>query len=288
MTLKMMKKKMLTSAFVALSAVAMACGGDDGDEKTGGDGGGDKKETYDIDLTLISVLGQSEADAIVQSHKVELINAETGKPFDPPVETMTQEGSGKFSFKAVPRSPASWIHVIGNGKDPMSTYDSLSYSAPDSGEKFLRISTVGTAGVAEGTGGFKADPTKIAIGGAVYSVDDTGKRVGAIGCAEVMIDDKPSPAEDVDQRYVASTGLPTTLDKLKQTLGGQGKFYFGNVTPGMHTFSVKVGGKVLDQKLSLNVPFARNGATGPFQNVLVLIGIDIPGPNPTPAGCPTE
>lgn len=317
MSSKKLSGTFVLSAFVAMTALsaAVSCGGDGGDPETKPDGGSTSGGTagttgggttgggsgpYDMDLTLVGVLDLKPVAAV---HKVELLSAVTGLPLDPKAETMTADGAGTFSFKKVARDPGVWIHVIGAGPKTTttSTYDSLSLSAPDSGDKLIRISTVGTASIAEKSGKFTADQTKIAIGGAVYQVDGTGKRIGSVGCAQVFLDDSTTPAaegaDDFATRYVASTGLPAPLGTaspaLNKTLAGAagGKFFIGNVPKGKHTFKVSMdGGKtfIKEAEKEIYIPFTRDEAAGDFKGFLTLIGLDVPGKDPTPAGCPTE
>jgi hypothetical protein len=305
MGFKAMNGKFAVSAFAALTALSTmaACGGDDGggdkaDGSTpGGNDGGTQEETYDMDLTLVGVLDLQPVSAV---HTVELLSAETGAVLSPKRETKTAQGAGTFSFADVSRKEGVWIHVVGNGPagGGMSTYDSLSLSAPDSGDKLIRISTAGTATIAESTGKFTADQGKIAVGGAVYKTEASGKRVGAIGCAQIFIDDTttlPSASDDpYSTRYVAATGLPAplgdTAPALNKTLSGTagGKFLIGNVSKGKHTFKVSMdGGKTFLVEKEIFIPFTRAEATGETKAFLVLIGLDLPaGMDPTPAGCP--
>jgi hypothetical protein len=239
-------------------------------------------------MTLVNVLAQDPAGYIAPSHEVEVLDAVTGKAFDPPIRATTTRGNGQFILKGLPCKTKAWIHVTGAGpvNEGGSTYDSLGLHVPESGEGLVRISTVGTASSAEATGGFTGKPELVSLGGAVYSVDASGKRVGSVGCATVHVDDEPQPARSVDQRYVASTGLPTTLEKLTQTRRS-GQFYFGNLKPGLHKFRVSLdgGATFIGTPLELTLPFARQDAKGEFKSMLVLAGIDIGGPNPTPASC---
>jgi hypothetical protein len=316
MSFKTMNGTLVMSAFVAITALsaAVSCGGDDPEDKPdsgsgtmGGtaDGGGtmggssnpDCTDGYRNDkmLTLVNVLAQDPSGFIAASHEVQLLDLETGMPLNPPVTTTTKTGTGQFTFKKVPCDAKTWIHVKGVGPktDSMSTYDSLSLNAPDSGEVIIRISSAGTSTSAEATGGFTGKDDQVAIGGAVYTVDDSGKRTGSIGCATVYIDDQPHPALTNDQRYIAVTGLPTPLDKQSKTLRS-GKFYFGNVTTGPHKLKVSIDGGATfltllggSKELSFSMPFARKDASSDLKSVLVLLGMDVPGANPTPASCPT-
>jgi hypothetical protein len=297
------------ATFVALTSIAaIACDSDDPEDDGGGDMGGTTAGTGgtggtggtctgnrpDKKVTLIQVLGQDESAFISQPHMFVGLKPD-GTGYDPPVTAMSNtSGQATLKGRACTEEPG-WIHVIGYGpaSDSMSTYDSLTLSAPDSGDNLIRISTVGTAATAETTGMFKADQSKIAIGGAVYISDSTGKRTGSIGCAQVYMDGTEHPAPGTDQRYIKGV-LPTTWDKLQET-ELSGKFYFGNVGKGVHKFKVSLdkGATFVDlrkwdgsttKELEINIPFNRDDAKGEFKSFLVLFGIDVPG-GKTPAGC---
>jgi len=307
---KKMSGTFALTAFVALTSIAaLGCGEDEDPEGDGGGGGNDAGTggedggtgctgtRPDRMLTLIQVLGQDENAFISTPHKVQLLHLD-GTKFDPPVEAMSNT-MGKFTAKGQPCGTEAWIHVpgVGPASDNMSTYDSLSLSAPDSGDNLIRISTVGTAATAETTGKFTSDPERIAIGAAVYTVDGTGRRTGSVGCAKVYMDGDMHPAPNTDQRYISGV-LPTTWDVLSMTQRS-GKFYFGNVVKGNHTFKVTMddGATFLDlrqpdgstaKSVTINVPFARKDATSEFKSFLVLFGVDVVGGNPTPASCPED
>jgi hypothetical protein len=298
------------ATFVALASIgAIACDdGEDGDDGTeesptggmGGDTGGNTGGATctgnrpDKKVTLIQVLGQDESAFISQPHMFVGLKPD-GSAYDPPVTAMSNtSGQATLKGRACTEEPG-WIHVLGYGpaSDSMSTYDSLTLSAPDSGDNLIRISTVGTAATAETTGMFKADQSKIAIGGAVYISEPGGKRTGSIGCAQVYMDGNEHPAPGTDQRYIKGV-LPTTWDKLSET-ELSGKFYFGNVSKGVHKFKVSLdkGATFVDMRkwdgsltkeLEINIPFNRDDAKGEFKSFLVLFGIDVPG-GKTPAGC---
>lgn len=313
MVLKTMKSSVLVSAFVAASSLALVACGDDGEKKDPVDNpdagnGMPSDEPYDlVDYTVVGVLDLNPVSAV---HKVELLDVETAKPFDPPLTAMTAAGTGKFTIRGVPGGgKGAWIHVIGAGPASVSTstYDSLSYGPRTSGETLIRISTVGTAEFAERTAAFKAKPDQIAIGGAVYTTNSQGRRTGAIGCAQIFLDNTTTlPTADGDPmtddatdpnviRYVGTSGLPLplgvsegTTKRLDKTLKDQGKFFIGNVSKGKHTFRASMdGGKTFIGEQELNIPFSRSEATGEFKGFLALFGIDVKtDTNPQPASCP--
>jgi hypothetical protein len=117
-------------------------------------------------------------------------------------------------------------------------------------------------------------------------VDDSGRRVGGVGCVQVFLDNEPHPARGADQRYVAGV-LPTTVDKLDHTQLS-GKFYFGNLSIGHHVLKVSAdGGRTILAKKRFFIPRARQDATSAYKDVFTTIGIDVPAADPTP-GCAEE
>jgi hypothetical protein len=237
--------------------------------------------------TLITWLGRDESSFVSRPHQIELISAESGLRFEPPV-TATNGTAGKFRLQ-VPDSRPHWVHVVGQGPvtDSMSTYDSLTLWVPASGDQLVRIATLGTAATAETTGWFTARPDHVSVQGAVYRVDATGRRVGRIGCAKIFLDNLPSPALSADQRYIDGV-LPTPLDRRSRTQR-TGQWYFGNVAPGQHTFKASVDdGQSFLGQTTVYVPMARKDASGPFKHVAVILDIDVPGPDPTPVSCPAD
>ena len=277
-----------------------ACGGTDdpspppGGAPTNPGGGGAMNPgapaaTFDLQGCVVSVLATDCGSGLPAPHEVELLNAATGEPL--PGFTTRSASGGKYSFKDVPSDVELAIHAIGVGaaEEGGSTYDSIAFYNPAAGDELLRVSSVGTAGLAGMTAAFTPSQDRVALSGTVYQVNEQGRRIGTVGCAQVFVDSEPHPAARFDQRYNASSGIPTTLAKLQQTLASSGRFYFGNVEPGMHTLKVSMdGGKsfILERKLFLGK--VRREASSPFKALLYLVGLDIKGANPTPAACPTE
>jgi hypothetical protein len=237
--------------------------------------------------TLIKQLGTSAADFVAEQHALSLVSAE-GPEAPPPFVFATTNQVGGFSVQPPDRRDY-WLHVAGNGSAgaPESTNDSLTLWAPRSGDTLARIGNVGTAGVFETTAGFSASADRVAIQGTVYRVDPTGKRTGTIGCAKIYLDNLASPALDVAQRYVSGT-LPAPLHSLERT-ERSGRWFFGNVAPGLHTFRVSVDdGQTFLATKTVYVPFARKDARGDAKAMMVFMGIDVPGADPTPANCPAD
>lgn len=257
---------------------------------------GTLRDAIAIRGTLVTLLAQDANGFIPHSHKMELFNADTGRVLG--ITTSSQPGTGQFQFDGVPAGVPIGVHVVGNGPadKATSTYDAIQYYAPNAGEMLLRINNVGTASVWGTAGAFTPRQDRAQLAGVVYRVDAAGKRVAPIDCAQVFLDDQPHPAEAVDQRYVASSGLPTTLDKQSRTLPhGSGKFYFGNLAPGLHSLRVSVdGGQTFlvlvdgDTKRSFFVPWTRAEASGNYKEIDTFLGIDVPGNDPTPANCPAD
>lgn len=288
-----------TSLFTALALSSGSCGGDGGtatdqadastDPGEPGDSSSPPPTTIDIDGCIVSVLATDCGGGLPVPHEVELVNAKTGQPL-PGFKTTSAPG-GKYAFKNVPGDIEIAVHAIGVGPvgDSSSTYDSIALYVREAGDNLLRVSSVGTAGIAGTAADFTPNDDKAALSGAVYQVDAKGKRIGQIGCAQIYLDDLPHPATSVAQRYNAANGIPTTLRRLDKTLTNSGRFYFGNLPKGQHTLRVTLDdGKTFIAERSVFVGKTRAEAGSPYKSVLYLVGIDVEGPNPTPTGCPSE
>lgn len=284
------------AAALALSAFGCEDSSPSGDGATNGGGPGTSgqgspqtRAPYDIEGCVVSVLANDCSGALPAPHEIELLNARTGEPL-PGFKTTSGSG-GKYAFKNVPGDIEVAVHAKGVGPADVagSTYDSIAVHVPESGDNLMRVSSVGTAGLAGAAAGFTPADDKAALSGAVYQVNDQGRRVGAIGCAKVYLDDEPHPALSADQRYNASSGIPTTLTELQQTLANSGRFYFGNLSKGEHKLRVSLDeGRTFIAEKTVFVGKSRQEAASPFKAILYLVGIDVKGPNPTTATCPSE
>jgi hypothetical protein len=237
--------------------------------------------------TLVIPLGPDASVVVEEPHQIQILSAETGQPL--PWMTVSQAWTGRFTFTGVPLSPFLILHVSGEGPDDAatSTYDSLTFLAPRSGDRLVRVPTVGTGAVYPTAGGVEQLPDRAPLEGVVYRVSAGWQRIGVVGCAQVFLDQESHPALQADQRYVAADGLPTTLEKLSRTLPGNGKFYFGNLTKGLHTLRVSMdGGKTFVLERTFYLPFTRAEATSEHKDLLIDIGLDIPDSTPAPADCP--
>jgi hypothetical protein len=303
MSLKMMKKTLLVSAIVAMGSVAaIGCGdsSSDGDKdsgSTGGDkdagGGGGEDDagagpaTQSRGGTLVAITAADTSAPLLGGSKITVVNALTGEPLTPALTATTSAKDGTWKIDNIPTGTPYAFHVEGTGDDKTGTYDSIigpvKATTPD--DPLTRISSASTAAVAGATGGFTANQEMSALSGGIYVVRD-GKRVGAIGCAKVYIDDEPHPAEKYDQRYINDNSLPTTLDKQQATLPNRGTFFFGNLATGMHKMKVTVDdGKTFFGETEIFVKLARKDAVSNYKAVLYQVGIDILDGDKTPASC---
>lgn len=295
MSLKMMKKKLMVSALVAMGSLAVVACGDSEDDKDSGtdtpdedgggggmggtDGGGENKPaTITRSGTLVPITATDDSAPILIPHKLVVLDNISGDPLTPSLTAMTAASNGKWSISGIPTDKDTALHVQGTGDDKTGTYDSIicnvKWNSPD--DPLTRISSANTAGVAGQTGGFTAKQDQSAMSGGVYVVKG-GKRVGAIGCAQVYIDDEPHPATKYDERYIASSGLPTTLDMQDKTLKGRGTFLFGNLSKGKHHVKVTTdGGKTFFYETDVYITKVRDDATSNYKAVLYQVGLDVP------------
>jgi hypothetical protein len=300
------KYALIPSALLVLGALAVGCGDDDSEDKTGdnnvdggkpsidgstpstgdsggGGGGAAPGPLTDFSGTLVSILAVDTSAPIPTPHVVELLNPE-GKPYTPTISGMTAATTGTITLKGPPDPMMFWIKGAGT-----ETYDTVILGVRrNSGDKLLRISSAGTLSLANSSGGFQNKPDRAALTGTVYWTKG-GVRMGTIGCVKYFVDGKTTNDTDQDQLYNAASGLPTTIDKQSQTLTG-GRWYLANATVGTHKlkFSLDNGATFLGNpsEYTLLVPFPRSAASSATKAVLVQTGIDVEADkNPTPAGC---
>lgn len=286
------KSKVLPSAMLIMGALALGCGDDSSDDDDGTtqptpDGGTPSGQLVQYDGTLVSILGTSKADAIPTPHELQLLDNTTGQPLNPPVKTTSASGTGAISFKGPAGVHMLQVVGVGPANAGTSTYDTVIVNADSAKpDPLIRISTAGTLGLAEGSGGFMSKPDRAALGASIYWTLN-GVRKDTIGCAKVFLDGATAPDTAQDQRYNGASGLPTTLEKQSQTLSS-GRFYIANITEGSHKLKVTLdnGATFLGNEVSFVVPYSRAEAIGPTKAMIVLLSVDIEAPtNPTPAGC---
>jgi hypothetical protein len=299
MSLKMTSQLLVATCVAVGSLVVLACGDDTDGEKPdasqdsdGGmepsdeDGGKTEAKTQSRCGTLVAITAADTSAPILAPTKIIVLNSDTGEPLVPEVSTTTSSKDGTWCLKDIPSESPIAFHSIGTGDDKTGYYDSIVLnvkpSTPD--DPLSRISSASTASVAGATGGFTAKPEMGALSGGVYVIRD-GKRVGAIGCAKVYIDDEPHPAEKYDERYINDQSLPTTLDKQQATLPNRGTFFFGNLPKGKHKLKVTVDdGKTFFNETDIFIGLAREDASSAYKAVLYQIGLDVDG-DKTPASC---
>jgi hypothetical protein len=283
------KRGILASALLLSGALAIACGDDSDDKDTGPQTGA----TRDVSLTLVLITAVDDSAPIADPHKIIVLDSETGKPLDPPIETTSEAVTGKILLKGVPADKLVNLYVQGVARDPeaTSTYDGVILNVPpDTGETLLRVSTQGTAALAGQVAGFTPAADKAGVTGTVYW-SPGGVRKGAVGCAKIYIDGKTANADDFDQRYVYTNRLPATISTQSQTLRA-GSFYFGNVPKGQHSLQISLDDGqtfINDEDIEFTVGTVRGEAASPYKSVLYQLGIDIKTEkNPTLDSCPAD
>jgi hypothetical protein len=297
---------LLIAASSSAALLSSGCGSDDKDEEPGGgdedgsdgagdgadgaDGDGSGDETYSVNLTLVSILAVDTSSPIPDPHKVRVLDATTGEPLDPPIEATSERGSGKVKLDGIPKGQPISIYVegVGPASTPNSTYDTclLNFNV-DAGDPLLRISSAGTYTLAANSGGYEAEADRAALSGGLYWAPE-GPRQGTVGCAQLCVDGSKMPNEEVSQRYIGPSGLPTTLDEQSET-NRSGRFYLGNLTKGKHKMRASLDEceTFIGEEVEFFVPVTRADAKSDLKAVLLQFGFDIALPqNPTPSDCP--
>lgn len=295
MSLKMMKKTMLVTAFLAMGSLSLAaCGdddsGDSGDKDAGAsggdeDGGGSGAKTRTWGGTLVQVLAQDTKAPILNPHEIVVLDNETGELLEGgKYKATTSDKDGTWSIKDVPMEKpiAFWL----KGNAAADTYDAVTinvtYTTAD--EPLTRVSAAGTANIAENGAGYVGKPDTAGMSIGVYYVKD-GKKLGIIGCVKGVLDDSPEKTEAADLRYVSAQGLPVPPSVQQKTETSRGAMLFGNMPTGKHTVKFTVDdGKTYFGETTVYITKARQDASSTFKSILYFIGIEVPEQK-TPAGC---
>lgn len=295
-----MKTKMNWAAWPAAllltAGLHTACGDDEDEPTTGGTTGdmngdmngdmsgdmngdmnGDMGDMRTVDLTLVTILAVDDSDPIGESHNIDILDADTGELLEPPGRVTSESGTGKIVFQ-VPQDQAINLHVMGSGPDSDDTYDLIALNDDaNNGETLLRISNVGLSALAENTAAYEGMPDKAALGGAIYLRPNGGPRVGTVGCAQVFIDDDTTGVNDaIAQRYNGPSGLPTTLTEQTRT-NSSGRFFLGNIEPGVHTARVSMDGgqTFIGEPTEFRITAAREDALGEAKLIIYTLAVDL-------------
>jgi hypothetical protein len=236
---------------------------------------------------LVSTLS---SEPIAPPHRIRVLRAADGMPFDPPIELTTLAGLGSFGVPPIPGNVPITLHVVGEGpaSNPSSTYDSVKIGYDPTTDSMVRIHNVGTATIQSVTGGYTIRQDRAPLDVTVYVRDDN-RFVGAVGCAQAFLDGSSTAAAEADLRYTAANELPTTLSMLSATRRGAGRFSFGNISKGPHTLRISVdGGATFIAEVPFFVPLTRAEAVGDYKTVYMRLDVAVTGADPTPASCPPQ
>jgi hypothetical protein len=244
--------------------------------------------TSPVKLTVTSWLATDASNYLPGPREVLVLDSATGMALVPEVRLRTGGMTGKVLIPALPSQLVPSLHVIGTGEAPES-HDSISlnFVATDS-DGLLRASSSNLAQLVYGGSSVTPRPKRAMLWGSVGWRPRAGKPSRGIGCAQVFLDDAPSPDTVSDQRYVSANGLPTLLSIQDATpIGGLRSFFFGNIAVGAHTVRVSLdGGASFIAETHFVISRARQDALGPAAEIAYDLAIDVDAPrDPTPATC---
>lgn len=302
MSLKMMKKTFVVSAFVACGALAAIGCGDSKDDPD--DNGGDKEDagtpggggtddaggssagtTRTWSGTLVQVLAQDTSAPIKTPHKITAVDNETGTPIEGgKFSTMTSGNDGTWTLKDVPMDKPIAFNLEGAGSATDGTYDAVTINVTNNSvdEPLTRVSAAGTATLAEQAAGYKANQDAAGLSIGVYHVVNK-KRQAIIGCVKAVLDDSDEKTKAADLRYVTAQGLPSANQPM--TEASRGAMLFGNIPKGKHKVKLTVDdGKTYFGETEFTIFKSRAEAVSAFKSILFFMAIDVPE-NKTPASC---
>ncbi|MBZ0272348.1 hypothetical protein K8I61_09945 [bacterium] len=191
----------MIAALFTMSALLVACGDDDDDD----DDGGDDDDDDDDDVgtgepgTLSGFVHDFQTKQPVAGALVEVLNDETGEPFDPPIEATSPSGDAKVSFDIPEGHDQVGIRVSKEGATDTVQFH---FDVGLANEEFLLIANATRELVALSLG-IELDLTKAVMAGGVYYGDPIDE--DAIGCAEVSFD----PDDGQNVFYFGPDALPT-------------------------------------------------------------------------------
>lgn len=241
------------------------------------DGGLAGESLRTIDLTLVSLFATDGSEPISRSHRVDVLDADTGLLIDPPGTVLTEAGTGQLRA-SVPSQQSVSLHLNGAGTDSDDLMDMVSLNhAPGDGESLFRSITVGLARVATNLADYEPMDDRAEVYGTVYWRPGGGPRVATVPGAQVFIDGAMTPADDtIAERYADISGLPAPAQRQLCTLE-HGRFFIGSLGPGAHTAQVSMDGgqTFLGKPTRFVVSTTRQQAKGPYKGTAYILPIDL-------------
>lgn len=288
------------SAILVLGAFAYGCGDDDDDDTNGGnmDAGvlldgmaptGDGAQQMGGGPYTGRVVVSTNTNETVPNLKVRLFDVKTGALI-PGAET-TSAGNGTVMFPTRPANAG--LLVVGGG----AYQDTYGFPPSRKGEEMLvRVGSTQSATLVPTIASYTAKPDYSALAGSVFWHNPMTDVDEFVGCAQV----EGPGVEDV--RYF-EMGLPTGLANRPAAKGTKppvgdprtpsneaeaGKYFAGNIKPGLQTVIVKINGAEVGRGEFFIIERSKGTPIGPMNtgSTLHLASIWVNTPtNPTPAGC---
>jgi hypothetical protein len=235
-----------------------------------------------------TVVDATDPLIVLAGIKVVVLDDATGLPLSPAIEG-TSASDGKVTLD-IPAGTTFGIKAFG-GAGHTDTYSF--HFTHETIDKLIRMGSEAATSLVPAIAGYTADEERSAVAGAVYWKTPEMAQYGFIGCATIE-------GEGVaDVRYFAAS-LPSANSPppdgwpvARGTNPDNGRFFVGNMTPGMRTLTIKLrdaAGTVLGTT-SLPVFPRKDSSTkvnGAGANLfLASLNIDAPSgsTNPTPASC---
>jgi hypothetical protein len=307
---KIKRALVVPSAIAIFGALALACGEQKDDDRDAGGGtmGGGTMGGGTIGggtcTWSASVVDATQVTMLVGAGiEVTVLEDDTGRPMaraEGLVLSSISDSSSKVSF-TVPCAEDDSVRFAVKAKGGNAHSDTYTYHLKpheqNASLRLIRMSSETAAVAVPGLASYTTNEAAAPAAGAVYWKTPSMAEYEIVGCAHITDDNGDIEAQDL--RYfrdalpsntTAESGRP--LSKGTNPQAGNGKFFIGNMTPGMHTLRAKLGdGTLLGDPLRIIV-FPRSEASSKVNGVganLFLAGIYIDAPagatNPTPAGC---
>ncbi len=276
----MLLRKNMIFVMIAIGALSVGCGGDEGDDNTG-----DATFTGKL-VDFASKTGRKGVDLVV-------LDNDTGLPLDPATFPSFKSGDdGKIELD-LPKGimvafQATGQEDVAAPATPMKFQKTYMFNidSESQGKRIYAVNTI-TYTTAPMTAGILVDKTKGILAGTIYFKDPATEEEQFVGCAtiEAIPADGSSTDPQGDVRYFdPRNDLPASLVNAQFTttgLAGTSRYIIANLPEGQYKLVVKVDGVQVN-------PGANEVVLRSYPDSIAISNIYVTAPgdatkNPTPA-----
>lgn len=238
---------------------------------------------------LAMVVDATNPAQTVPGITVEVLEGDNGLPLRPPV-TGVSRTDGRVTL-TVDRCRPFAVKARGNDNYIDTFTSQLQPAASGQPDALIRMASNNWTTVIPAVAQYPVMPDRAPVTGAVYWKTPDMPLYDVVGCAQIETPSGTVP-DDWALRYfmAALPSSPSDWPLGRGTRKNDGRFFLGNVTPGIHTLVATVNGEQLGKTDVVVFPRSMGGTrVSGSPELLFLAGIYVDAPagavNPTPADC---